>query len=779
MKVVSKVSLLTYLGYFMVAIGITFPLILNFSSQLIGHSTGDPYEMAHHIWWFKYALQTGEPLFYPTLLAYPEGLQGISMWANPLQFFPAWLFAFVMPVASAYNLTVLLTIALNGWAMCFVLSRWFNGWSWAAFLGGLIYMAFPTMQGHLFHGHAGLLVAWAAPLYVYALLRLIDATDDARRWMILSVVFFLLTPSGHTLQTLYVLMPLTGAILCLCLYRQNGRGVLRVITVGAIGGILLLIFLAPMLREAFTDTYADDTGYVRYSLDLLAPITPSFDHPVFRQWQYTHQVLGVNIAEGAAYLGIAAGILCLVAFWREPNARFFLAIALFAFILGLGPLLKILDQPVTTLIDGHATYITLPWAFLYDLPGFNLARTPGRFGFTIALAIAIAAGYGARVVLQRGRWGAILVIGLGAFTLWEYQLFWSMPTVPADVPEAIAELRDREDLRAVMDVPWGNLLAAKEGLYLQTWHQQALIAGQITRRTPVSPAKLTLLEETLDLALLNHEGVDLIILHKAYADPDDRARLGERLGEPYYEDERYALFEVPETPPTLTVIWQQAGPTEFYLFTPAPGWIDFSAAITAPLNGRGGTITLNDRSVYQVLGPQALILPLPVDYRGYHTVRFDPTPACPIAPSAALICPEVQLEGATFTPLSAGPLYAPVELGGGVKLSGAYLPQDAIRGVLSVRLWWTLNTPIAPETVRFIKVIDQNGVQIAGVDQALGALSGDWIERIDLDLGDQEGTFAVYAGWYSYPDLMRLPVFSEGQGAQDGLIFLGNVSVIR
>lgn len=768
-----------YLGYFTLAVGITFPLILHFSTQLIGHSTGDPYEMAHHIWWFKYALQTGEPLFYPTLLAYPDGLQGISMWANPLQFFPAWLFAFVMPIASAYNLTVLLTMALNGWAMCFVLSRWFGGLSWAAFLGGLIYMDFPTMQGHLFHGHAGLLVAWGAPLYVYALLCLIEAVDDVRRWTILAVVFFLITPSGHTLQTLYVLMPLTAAIGLLCLYRRDWRGIRRVITVGTIGGVLLLIFLSPMLSEAFTDTYANDTGYVRYSLDLLAPITPSFDHPLFGQWEYPHQVLGVNIAEGAAYIGIAVGILCLIALWREPKARFFLSIALFAFILGLGPLLKILDQPVTTLIDGHATYITLPWAFLYDLPGFNLARTPGRFGFTIAVAIAIAAAYGARAIGQRGRWGALMVIGIGAFTLWEYQLFWSMPTVRAEVPDAIAQLRDREDLRAVMDVPWGNLLAAKEGLYLQTWHQQALIAGQITRRTPVSPAKLTLLEETLDLALLNHEGVDLIILHKAYADPDDAQRLRSRLGDPYYEDDRYALFEVPEAPPTLNVIWQQAGPTEFYLFTPAPGWIDFNAAITAPIAGRGGTITLNDRSVSQIAGPQALNLPLPVDYRGYHTVRLEATPICPIAPSPALICPAVQVEAPVFTPLSAGPLYDPVLLGGGVKLSGAYLPPDAIRGVLPVRLWWTFETPIGPEAVRFIKVIDQNGTQIAGVDQALGGLDGDWIERIDLDLGDQEGTFAVYAGWYSYPDLARFPVFSDAQGAHDGLIFLGNVSVIR
>ena len=42
------------------------------------------------------------------------------LWSLPLQSFPAWLFAFVMPLPAAFNLAALLTLALNGWAMFFL-----------------------------------------------------------------------------------------------------------------------------------------------------------------------------------------------------------------------------------------------------------------------------------------------------------------------------------------------------------------------------------------------------------------------------------------------------------------------------------------------------------------------------------------------------------------------------------------------------------------------------------------------------------------------------------
>src|SRR5699024_5069533 len=129
----------------------------------------------------------------------------------------------------------------------------------------------------------------------------------------------------------------------------------------------------------------------------------------------------------------------------------------------------------------------------------------------------------------------------------EYQFFWTMPTVPAIVPEPVRALNERDDIRAVFNVPWEHLLTDKDGMYLQTGHGLPMIAGHITRRTPLNPAVGFVLQRTLDPALLDAAGVDVIFLQKEWADANGRldALLRERLGAPIYEDERIAVFEAP------------------------------------------------------------------------------------------------------------------------------------------------------------------------------------------------------------------------------------------
>src|ERR1700712_5610623 len=112
--------LIVYLFYLAVTLVITFPLITVISTRMIGHPLGDAYEYTHHIWWIKTALQSGQnPFFMPNLL-YPDGLSATLLWSLPLQSFPAWAFTFVMSLSAAFNISTLLTLALNGWAMFFL-----------------------------------------------------------------------------------------------------------------------------------------------------------------------------------------------------------------------------------------------------------------------------------------------------------------------------------------------------------------------------------------------------------------------------------------------------------------------------------------------------------------------------------------------------------------------------------------------------------------------------------------------------------------------------------
>ncbi|MBL8154513.1 MAG: hypothetical protein JNM70_10040, partial [Anaerolineae bacterium] len=478
--------LLIALLYLAVAVVMTWPLLTVMGTHFAGYPFGDAHEMTRHIWWIRHALATGQPLIFQPLLGYPDGIPGMVLWTDPLQFFPGWLFAFVLPLPAAYNLFVLLTMALNGWAACWLVERLtrLTRQRGAGLLGGLIFMAAPTLQGHLAGGHGGLIVQWPLPLLAGALL---SATRPGAtlRQMALAALLIFITPLGHTLQYIYAVLPLVGALGLGLLWKQDWRGLARLVGIMTAGTVLLGLFLLPAFGATFgTESYTGAGGAVTFSADLLAVVTPSFAHPLYGQLDYTHRVLGTNIVEGHSYLGILPALLGLLGLWRARDSRWWGLLALIAGLLSLGPLLKLFDQPVLLTVSGIPTAVPLPWALLADLPGFSLARTPGRFNFVLALAVAVLAGYGWTILSARIRQlsfqRAALVIA-GALVLLDVQAFWPLPTYDAHIPQAVHDLAGREDVRAVFDLPWDNLLAAKDALGLQTAHQKPLIAGQVTR----------------------------------------------------------------------------------------------------------------------------------------------------------------------------------------------------------------------------------------------------------------------------------------------------------
>src|SRR5690606_10603264 len=152
--------LIVYGFYLLITLLITWPLVTQLGTHLTGWSYGDSHEMARHIWWYNHALRAGQPIFWQPALGYPDGMEGVLLWAHPQQFFPAWLLAFVLPVPAAANLSILLYMALNGWGMYLLARHLLDDRRGPALLAGLAFMAAPTFQGHLGGGHAGLMVAW-------------------------------------------------------------------------------------------------------------------------------------------------------------------------------------------------------------------------------------------------------------------------------------------------------------------------------------------------------------------------------------------------------------------------------------------------------------------------------------------------------------------------------------------------------------------------------------------------------------------------------------------
>ncbi|MCC6614616.1 MAG: hypothetical protein IT320_14135 [Anaerolineae bacterium] len=764
------------LFYLALAIVITYPLILNMSSAFIGFEHGDAYENARYIWWFSYALRHGEPLFYQPWLAYPNGLAGVTLQANLLQYFPAWLFAFVMPLAAAHNLQALLTLALNGWTMSLLAHR-LTGERRAALVAGAIFMAFPTLQGHLGVAHIGLLVQWPLPLFALMLLKFESSAGERIRTrdMLVAALLFVLAALGHTLQLIWALLPLTIFFALRWIVGRRWVALRRMVIACGLGLLVLGLYLLPTF--ATTNAYADEGGSVRYSADLLAPFTPSFFHPLFGQWEYTHQVLGINLDEGAAYIGIVGGLLAIVGVWRFRQARVWLALALAAYLFSLGPLLKIFDHPVSFTVDGYSGHIVLPWALVQDWPVFNLVRSPGRFNIGLGLVLAVLVGWGAAWLLGRLRhewlrWAVAL--GLIGLILFDYQTFFPLPTTSADIPDAVAQLRERDDVRAVFDVPWDNLISAKSALYLQTAHQHPLIAGQVTRRTPVDPALLTILETTLDPALLDEAGVDLIIAHKGQMDGEALARLATQLGAPFYEDDRFALFDVPEPAATLsftTVLSTQTAihdRADSYAYAPGAGWVLLEMTLNA--DARDFELRLGDEvlAVGTIDAPMRMRIPLPLSGRDYHTLSLAVSPPCPTQIAPGEICRTLNIE--TFDHGD----FVPADFGAslfehGITLAGRLIaPRADDERQVAAWLWWQFDQPQTENDIRFVHVLDAAGNLVAQQDGSLGDLAAGTArsEEVAIMLPDDlpPGEYQVVAGWYRYPDITPYRLLDDEGG---------------
>ncbi len=790
-----------YLLYLLAAAVITWPLLTVFSTHLLGHPFGDSYEYTRHIWWINHALRNGLPILDQPLLAYPAGLDGAWLWGNPLQSFPAWLFAFALPLPAAFNLAALLMLALNGWALYWLVWKLTGGRA-AAIIAGLIFMAYPHFQGQLGAGHTGLLVLWPVPLYVWGLLNLLSdfplraqhaAPLQNIQLVILTALLFVVSLWGSQLLIVYVVAPVTAMVALWALARRDWRGLARVTAAAGLGGVLALAFFVPVIWETLNaPPWLAEGGDVAFSADLLGIITPSFQHPLYGRLPYTHTVLGIDPFERVAYVGLIAGALALVGVVKARAARPWLWLALGAWVLSLGPLLKVLDEVIVLNLGEEVSAITLPWLLLQKLPVLSITRTPARFNMTIGLAVAVMAGYGVnylwgRVEAQhaaplRERIFAVLT---AALILFDYQFFWPFPTISGVVPAPVAALREDDTVRAVLDVPWSHLLAQKDGLYLQTGHEKPLVSGHVTRRTPVDPAKLALLQDTLDPALLDMAGADVIVLHKRWDETDHvEALTRQRLGDSFYEDETIAAFYAPEAEEDAGFIWtvgdealpaQVEDALDIYLYAPAPGWVQFTADVRG--DGRAFTVLLDRQAVYSgaAEGDTRLSLPLPLTETGYHTLTLALEPPCPKPLSPALACRALAVETLELVDYTPAPMPDPVRLANGITLAAGYVPESAA-GTLTVGLWWQFDAARTLDDVRFVHVLDESGVPVAQSDVPLGVFAAGegWLDVVEIALEDvPPGVYRVAAGWYRFPEVTP---FARADGA-GGVIELGRVEV--
>jgi hypothetical protein len=844
--------------YLLAAVIITWPLVKHLDSRAAGAGYGDSYEVVRHAWWAREALLDGKNPFDQPLLAYPDGFMSWVQWSHPLQYIPPALLALVVSPLTAFNLTLLIVLVLNGLTAYWLVMHLTERKVLPALLGGLVFLAFPTIQGHLSVGHLGIITLYPLPLFALCLWRVLweGAGWRTAAW---GALWFALTALAYVSQLTFVLFPL---VLFLGLYtlawerwRIIRRGAplyeqpwVRAVVMCVAGGILLLPFYAPLLTETGRAELGDvaETGRVTYSADLLAFVSPSPFGPledVGLLPDYAWDVLGTNSAEGSAYLGLGAVILAILALARREPARAWGVVALGAMLFSLGPLLKWRDKPVIFTVEEFQSYVTLPWALFQKLPIISASRTPGRFNLITGLAMSVLAGLGAAVVLERVRRRLVqvgLTVLIGALVLIEYQLFAPFPTDDARQPDYFRQLAQARDVRAVLDLPVPDLLAAKQALYLQTLHHHALVGGHALRRTPQDPALLTLLDRAATRSaeagfapitreavpyLLSQAGADRVILHKQFVTDASQVVtwLETSLGAPEFEDERYAVFAVPRTPeppPDFSVVavagqegWSEAvniGPFEGAFLAGAGDWYLYAAGeqygelvfrVLPYRVPRRITVRLDDHLITGwATGGGEIRLPLWLE-PGFHILRLVAPDGCTEYTFALTcwdrpalsgdctrldppVCISAAFEPPTWVPAVTTPTPLPVDLDHGLRLR-AY---DVVRAadVVEVRLFWEADGPLPASYALFVHLADpETGEPVAQQDDYPAVLTDAWeagtrwqsVARIALPDDLAAGAYALNVGWFEPTSQVRLAVSGDRPWASAGVVYLGLVEI--
>ncbi|MBN1681253.1 MAG: hypothetical protein JW966_13280 [Anaerolineae bacterium] len=794
-------AVLPVIVYTLAAGVITWPLLRDITTHAAGAGYGDSTVAIRHAWWAREALLDGKNPFEHPLLVYPDGFTSWLQLGQPVQYVLVGSLGVLFSPVVAFNVVMLLALVLDGVAAYILGMRLSDRRPLAALLGGLVFMAFPAMQGHLNAGHIGIVLLWPLPLLALCLWRVVY---DGAGWrsVVWGGVWFALTALGNVSLTAYTLFPL---ILFAGLYgllweraRLFPRDVplrdrpwIKVGGMIALGLLFVAPFYAPLATGAGQDELSNvtETGRVTFSADALAFVTPSpfgFWDEIGATNDIMRDVLGTNSAEGAAYLGAVAVILAAIALARRRAARLWLVVALGAMLFSLGPLLKWRDAPVELRFEDVESYVTLPWAAFQRLPGFETTRTPGRFNLVTGLALSALTSTGAAVLLGWLRRRAVrvgLAALLGVVIVLEYQLFWPCMTMDARQPDYFEQLARADDVRAVLTVPAGDLLATKTAMLQQTVHGKPMIAGHTLRRTPQDPAVLAILglaagadspdgvpaiPRAFVPYLLSSAGVDRVIVERPYV-PDANAtvaRLTAIFGEPEYGDETITVFvvpRVPDPPPDLSLVvaasadgWSMPVDTgafwgafladegAWYLYTPREQYGDLVFRAAAYRVPRRIGVWLDGHLIdVLTVREDTIRLPLWLD-AGYHTLRFEARDGCTDYPfdllcwNAASVSPacgttdppaciSVLVGPPTWEPAGSLPTPLNVQLDGGLQLR-AYTVDvlDDIRAV-DVRLFWESDRPLPGDYALFVHLTDpDSGEPRAQYDGFPALMTGKW-----------------------------------------------------
>jgi hypothetical protein len=571
---------LLVLGHVLLAVLLTHPVALRLGRGELWGGGPDTYQSLWNLWWTKTALASdGERWLYSDWIFQPEGMPLALHTFAPLKcLLGIPLDGFLAPV-DVHNLLMLATFWLAGVASFLLVYDWLGQVRWAL-LGSLVYAYSPFHSVHAL-GHLNLASLEFLPLFFLCLGRALGGTPEhlgarepasRRVWSAGAGAAWALTFWVDLQYALF--LGLMAPLFWLALRRagrapstgERPRPAALALWFSVTAALLAAPLAVPMGAELLRSGMpAAASGSELYSLDLVAVALPSPFNPVsgrlLAPWVARFPAWYDSV-ERVGYVGLVPLLCGLLAFRGPLRARAWRWMLGAAWILSLGPTLRVL---------GFDTRVPLPSALFAHVPVLDQFRAPARFQVLTALALAVLvpavlARFAERLRPARA---AALASAACAFVALDLVAF-PVVLAPVHVPGAVRYLAAQPGHDAV------HLLALDETpyvwMYYQTLCEKKLLIGRAARLYPERERAAEDAQERLSAALrpdASGRFSDPAAVHRAFREAGvsflvaplgfvgKSPRLRQRYEEmrahffpegPAFQDDEHAVFRIDSLP---------------------------------------------------------------------------------------------------------------------------------------------------------------------------------------------------------------------------------------
>ena len=356
---------------------------------------GDNIQAPWFLGYVPWAILHGHNPFFTTYLDFPRGVNLVTNTSVPLLGIIAAPVTELFGAVASYNLLMFLAFPLSGVSAAYVIAGWTKS-NVAALAGGLFY-AFSPYVAHRAYEHLNLMFVAVPPLIFYALYHVVVIQSGrARRWGVgLGLLVVAQCGIDTEIAVSTLLVGLVGVALCAIVARRElippriafAR---RALVTGAV--LVVVVMAYPLafqyLGPGGLRVPVQNPVLNPFRSDLLGLVVPTTNEQFAPSFllHLSHR-FPTGPLENSSYLGIflvSLFIAVLVRFRRSSWMRLAGALAVFSWVMSLGPRLS---------VAGHVTSIPLPFDVVAHLPGVD-NMLPARWSLFEMFFVAISVSYG-------------------------------------------------------------------------------------------------------------------------------------------------------------------------------------------------------------------------------------------------------------------------------------------------------------------------------------------------------------------------------------------------